>query len=78
MARIIPPSTIRPLINQDLTPTDQTREFFNLQSQMSIESDGTPNGSIEPLIIGQICVDVTNGDAYINVDLTNTGWKLIT
>lgn len=82
MARIIPPSAIRPLFEQDGSPTDQTREFFNLISQLTIESDGNPNGTVEPLYIGQMCVDVTtvpaSRHAYVNVDLTNTGWRQIT
>lgn len=82
MARFIPPSAIRPLIDANGGLTDQSREYFNLTSKLSIEVDGNPNGSVEPLFIGQMAVDVTTAPAsrhaYINVDLTNTGWRQIT
>lgn len=78
MARILPPSAFRPLFDEDGAPTDQTREFFNLVSKLTIENDGDPNGVLDPLFIGQHCVDTTNEEEYVNVDGTNTGWKQTT
>lgn len=78
VARIPPPSAFRPLFDEDGAPTDQTREFFNFISKLSIEGDGDPNGVTNPTFIGQIYSDIANEDSYISTNLTNTGWKAIT
>lgn len=78
MAKIPFLSKHRPLLNESGAPGEQATEFFNLLAQFTTESDGDPNGIIDPIYIGQTCVDVTNEDAYINVNGTNTGWKAVT
>ena len=77
MARIISPSATRPLFNEDGSPTNQTREFFNLISKLSIEGDGNPNSSVDPLFRGQMYTDVSADEVYVNTDETNTGWVKI-
>lgn len=78
VANIIPPSAIRPLFESDGSPTDQTREFFNLISKVTIENDGDPTGVLDPLFIGQHCVDTTNQEEYVAVSLSSAGWKQTT
>lgn len=78
MARIIPPSATRPLLEEDGAPTDQSRDFFNNVANYSIEGDGSPVGTLSPRFIGQIYTDTTAADSYISVGLLNTDWKAIT
>jgi hypothetical protein len=80
VARINPPSATRPLLNENLTPTEQSRRFFNLVSYLGvIEYAGTPENNVDGLL-GQFCLDTSNADGYMKTSDPggNTGWKKIT